>query len=337
MSSRTGTPAGAFCCCKRSWGEEIEDEQALTRRVEAMNAYSGFLLAGYAPGDGPLEHSAMAVFEGLMADAEEGKNDPARRDARKIDSGCAFLRFCLEHIESYDDLAGGEFLRKDGPLRSSMLAVSEDHQACLRDLSRGARFVVRLPHRGGEVHKVDGLRLERPTARLFKFWARGDREHSPSGAGFTLLLMQWEPGLAPPLSSGVEAGAMSDATKEHLVFVYGTLRKGGNNHHYLRTARFLGQALTCEQYALLSGRYPYVQRSPKHLELPLARIMGEVYGLDDTTLQAVDELEDHPEDYCRELVDVEFGDGSRATAWLYFHPAPEGEWIPCGDYMGSKD
>jgi len=36
---------------------------------------------------------------------------------------------------------------------------------------------------------------------------------------------------------------------QHLVFVYGTLRKGECNHHFLSSAQFLGQHETDAQFA----------------------------------------------------------------------------------------
>lgn len=119
----------------------------------------------------------------------------------------------------------------------------------------------------------------------------------------------------------------------NFVFVYGTLRRGCRNHHLLQGAQCLGLALTVEAYALFVGQCPYVQRKPPDLSLPLIRITGEVYMVDAATFAALDELEDHPHDYCRELVDAELQDGKRVPAWLYFHPEPEGVWIPSGDVL----
>ncbi len=104
----------------------------------------------------------------------------------------------------------------------------------------------------------------------------------------------------------------------------------------LQRAQCLGPALTVEPYALFVGEYPYVQRSPADASLPLTRISGEVYAVeavDAATFAALDELEGHPHDYCRELVAVELQDRKRVQAWLYFHPEPEGVWIPSGDAL----
>lgn len=116
----------------------------------------------------------------------------------------------------------------------------------------------------------------------------------------------------------------------HVVFVYGTLRKGSWNHGFMRGARFLGAGRTAGKYALYVERIPFVDK-----DQPVSRIRGEVYEVDDTVLAALDELEGHPHEYRREQVAVELDSGETVTAWLYFHPAPAGELVESGDFMAA--
>lgn len=37
---------------------------------------------------------------------------------------------------------------------------------------------------------------------------------------------------------------------QHLVFVYGTLRKGESNHHFIEQSEYLGMCETLPEYAL---------------------------------------------------------------------------------------
>lgn len=111
------------------------------------------------------------------------------------------------------------------------------------------------------------------------------------------------------------------------VFVYGTLRKGFRNHHLLKNVRCLGPAVTVQAYALYHGAYPHVVKTPA-----VCPIAGEVYEVDANTLRALDELEDHPAYYRRDIVDVMLHNGERTAAWLYFRPVGEGEMIAGGDY-----
>lgn len=113
--------------------------------------------------------------------------------------------------------------------------------------------------------------------------------------------------------------------RKHAVFVYGTLKRGLSNHFFLREARFLGQAQTVERYALYEDEIPIVTRSQA-----VSVIQGEVYEVSEKILHHLDVLEQHPEFYRRELVQVQLEDGSRREAWLYFSPEPKGALLPEG-------
>ena len=93
----------------------------------------------------------------------------------------------------------------------------------------------------------------------------------------------------------------------HLVFVYGTLQRGCSNHILLDRARFLGQAVTEENFVMrtlvdASGRrgIPFVGR-----DVPLGPVHGEVYAVDDRTLVELDRLEgcvpDDPAGSCSDV------------------------------------
>lgn len=73
-----------------------------------------------------------------------------------------------------------------------------------------------------------------------------------------------------------------------LIFVYGTLKRGGSNHHVMNGQRFVTEARTEGRYALYDlGGYPGMVLSDDD---PLS-IMGEVWEVDDQGLQRLDELE----------------------------------------------
>ncbi|HAS6311208.1 TPA: gamma-glutamylcyclotransferase [Vibrio vulnificus] len=95
---------------------------------------------------------------------------------------------------------------------------------------------------------------------------------------------------------------------QHLVFVYGTLRKGESNHHYLQHSEFLGGCQSGQEYRLYDlGDYPAVGEGNR-------AVSGEVYLIDDATLQVLDKLEDVPVEYRRETIATPFG-----QAWIYLY------------------
>jgi len=118
---------------------------------------------------------------------------------------------------------------------------------------------------------------------------------------------------------------------DHLVFVYGTLRRGCPNHALLEgRAQSLGPGRTKLPYALYvdADGIPYVKEDePRH---PIA---GELYLVGDAALADLDALEEHPDDYERREVPVILDDGTGRVAWLYFHPAPPGRLFSGGDFL----
>ena len=159
-------------------------------RVAALNTYSAFVLAGHNPVAGALERSPLALFEGLMAEAEE-ETVTDQRDTRKLREGIAFFHDLAARVTDYASLKGEGLIDEQGPYGAVLPRIRADYLAYLRDLQQGRRFTAALAHRGGTIQRVDGLRLRRPVARLFKFWARADRDHSLGRAGFPLLWVQW--------------------------------------------------------------------------------------------------------------------------------------------------
>lgn len=115
---------------------------------------------------------------------------------------------------------------------------------------------------------------------------------------------------------------------KHLVFVYGTLRTGYNNHFYLETSKWIDHAKTKEKYSMFESGIPFVYK-----ELDLTTITGEVYEVSDDVLYWLDMLEGHPNVYKREEVKIQLGFNKEIiTAWLYFYPEKVGQIIESGDY-----
>lgn len=102
------------------------------------------------------------------------------------------------------------------------------------------------------------------------------------------------------------------------VFVYGTLRVGLRNHHFIS-----GQELICKE-ARLRGKYqlktffdrPFVVQS-----LQENTIKGELYQIDKDCLNTLDQLERHPHWYKRtelEIFSNQLASSFLAQVYLYF-------------------
>ena len=111
----------------------------------------------------------------------------------------------------------------------------------------------------------------------------------------------------------------------HRVFVYGTLKRGQRNDHYLREAEFVGRFITDAVYSMYCfDTYPAVCARGRHA------IHGEIYHVSDTQFQRLDELELYPDYYQRIEIATRFGD-----AWMYIvqhelcrgRPLVPGNWF----------
>lgn len=125
---------------------------------------------------------------------------------------------------------------------------------------------------------------------------------------------------------------VDDEGLSHLLFVYGTLKRGFTNHcRYLGEAEAHGKAhfLSC---AMTVDSFPLVVR-PASTRAPVLmdragsghRIHGEVFMVDDSTLEAMDLLEGvRTGHYYKQLVKVSLSNDQREVAcYAYFFPACE--------------
>lgn len=87
-----------------------------------------------------------------------------------------------------------------------------------------------------------------------------------------------------------------------LVFVYGTLKRGFYNYEFLANSNFIGTAITKNKYPMINaeGYFPYLindKNIGKHIK-------GEVFEINDVTLNKLDVLEGYPDLYIRDNIEV---------------------------------
>ncbi len=118
--------------------------------------------------------------------------------------------------------------------------------------------------------------------------------------------------------------------KKHLVFVYGTLRRGGERAMSIRfpTSQFIADAeVSGSLYDL--GRYPGLLSNEPHTS-----VIGEVYEVDDEILNQLDDFE-ASSNYLRKQVEISLGTHKR-ICWTY-EPNPDsytpGKLITSGDWI----
>lgn len=123
-----------------------------------------------------------------------------------------------------------------------------------------------------------------------------------------------------------------------MLFVYGSLKKGFDNHHLLsKHAKRIGKAITVSKFGMFEdsfGNYPYL------IPVPQMRIHGELYEIHrKELLEKLDRFEGYPDYYERKKILVKTHRGTvRAFVYIQPHTAiPKGqkplrEWKADTDY-----
>lgn len=132
---------------------------------------------------------------------------------------------------------------------------------------------------------------------------------------------------------------MSPAPATHKVFVYGTLKRGFPNHHYMSGATFLAEARTVAAYPLVVGNTwftPYLlpEKGEGH------QVAGELWDVPEAMMPALDQLESThlPNGYRRHLIEVlPAGAGEPVEAWTYFRERRYITVIHTGDLDDYQD
>ncbi len=117
------------------------------------------------------------------------------------------------------------------------------------------------------------------------------------------------------------------ARNTHLLFVYGTLKRGDVRAYLLQSQSYLGEAKTQPSYRLFNtGDYPaLVEAAP--LGLAGRAILGELWRIDQDCLSRLDEEEGMDEGlYERRLIELAIGQ----EAWVYVYLHPVDGMADCG-------
>jgi len=103
---------------------------------------------------------------------------------------------------------------------------------------------------------------------------------------------------------------------KRLLFVYGSLKRGFDNHSMLKGATYAGEAKTLQPYSMFvetHGQYPYLLKNR-----PFHQIEGELYEIESDELwKRIDEFEGVPDYYSRETIIV-VADAKHYQAQAYF-------------------
>ena len=93
-----------------------------------------------------------------------------------------------------------------------------------------------------------------------------------------------------------------------LVFTYGTLKRGGHNHHYLQNATYVGTITLPFKGRMFDVGFPVLMKSRSTV-----KVEGELYEVDRETFDRLDRLEGQGHMYMRRRKRLANG----SYAWVY--------------------
>tara|TARA_Y100000589_G_C27009597_1_gene570280 strand:+ start:54 stop:467 length:414 start_codon:yes stop_codon:yes gene_type:complete len=111
-------------------------------------------------------------------------------------------------------------------------------------------------------------------------------------------------------------------------FAYGTLKRNRSNHDLLTGSRFIGKGVTAQKYGFYLGpdeqslkgsNIPYLFKEPRKGDQAV-RVYGEVWEVNEFTLNQLDQFEGHPNWYQRAETSVKLNSGENISSSLYTMP-----------------
>jgi gamma-glutamylcyclotransferase (GGCT)/AIG2-like uncharacterized protein YtfP len=96
------------------------------------------------------------------------------------------------------------------------------------------------------------------------------------------------------------------------LFVYGTLKKGNERHHYLKGCQFIGYGKAKGFILYDLGEFPGMIKGD-------GEVAGEVYEVPESLLKEIDWVEGVPDLFRRELIEVLLEDGQIVSAYAYIY------------------
>lgn len=120
-------------------------------------------------------------------------------------------------------------------------------------------------------------------------------------------------------------------SNENLVFVYGSLKRNHFNHDVIafdfdnhcrnKGHDYLGKCSTVDKFIMYDmGSFPAVAFDENG-----SVVEGELFAVDDKTMDFIDALEGYPEHYSRKEVSLDIDE--EVKAWIFYYENPEDDLV----------
>ncbi len=155
--------------------------------LEKIAAYTKMVDSASLPEEIDLSSTPYSILRALFTWI---RKDEEETNLERMKEGLTFMNFLYSKSEEgYDFFQNRVLFSGIDRYEKAMRKTDGDYFNYLSDLQRGQIISLYLPTVSGQgKKKVDGLIIKNPRSFLSKEWARRDRENSPLGEGFTLLM-----------------------------------------------------------------------------------------------------------------------------------------------------
>jgi hypothetical protein len=155
--------------------------------LEKIARYTKMVDSASLPEEIDLSSTPYSILRALFTRIKKSEEET---NLERMKEGLKFMNFLYSKSEEGYEIFQNRILFSGiERYESAMRKTENDYFNYLSDLRRGRIISLYLPTPSGQgKKKVDGLVLKNPSSFLSKEWARRDKENSPLGEGFTLLM-----------------------------------------------------------------------------------------------------------------------------------------------------
>lgn len=155
--------------------------------MEKIATYTKMVDSASLPEEIDLSSTPYSILRALFTRIRKSEEETS---LDRMKEGLIFMNFLYSKSkEGYEFFQNRVLFSGIDRYEKAMRKTDGDYFNYLSDLHRGHIISLYLPMTSGQgKKKVDGLIIRNPRSFLSKEWARRDRENSPLGQGFTLLM-----------------------------------------------------------------------------------------------------------------------------------------------------
>jgi len=166
---------------------KLIDKGKFDSSMEKIASYTKLVDSASLPDEIDLSCTPYSILRALFTRIRKSEE---KTNLERMKEGLKFMNFLYSKSEEgYEIFQNRVLFSGIERYENAMRKTDGDYFNYFSDLHRGHIISLYLPNTSGQgKKKVDGLIIKNPRSFLSKEWARRDREHSPLGEGFTLLL-----------------------------------------------------------------------------------------------------------------------------------------------------